>query len=50
MKPEELDPDDLIGAVKYENRWRFFGGAAAEWILDCVPRDIASIWRRDRIH
>lgn len=39
MKPEELDPDDLIGAVRYENRWRFFGGTTAEWILDYARYD-----------
>ncbi|MBD2530317.1 hypothetical protein H6G97_12340 [Nostoc flagelliforme FACHB-838] len=39
MKPEDLDPDDLIGAVKYNSKWRFFGGTVAEWILDYASYD-----------
>ncbi len=39
MKLENLDIDDLIGAVKYKDRWRFFAGTVAEWVLDYALYD-----------
>lgn len=34
MNVYDVDPDDLIGAVKFNNRWRFYAGLVGEWILD----------------
>jgi hypothetical protein len=34
MNLEDVDIDDLIGAVKYKGQWRFFAGIVAEWVLD----------------
>lgn len=39
MKREDLDPDDLIGAVKHDSNWQFFAGTVAEWILDYATYD-----------
>ncbi|MFN6559704.1 MAG: hypothetical protein RMY28_007840 [Nostoc sp. ChiSLP01] len=39
MKLQDLDPDDLIGAVKFNSKWRFFCGTIAEWILDYASYD-----------
>jgi hypothetical protein len=39
MNLTDLDPDDLIGAVKFDSRWRFFAGTVAEWILDYSSYD-----------
>jgi hypothetical protein len=39
MKLEDIDSDDLIGAVKYKANWRFFICTVAEWILDYSTYD-----------
>ena len=39
MQPEEMDPNDLVGVVKFNGAWRFFGGTVAEWILDYASYD-----------
>jgi hypothetical protein len=39
MDLKDLDPDDLLGAVKHEGQWRFFAGTVAEWILDYASYD-----------
>jgi hypothetical protein len=39
MNLKDLDPDDLIGAVKYKSHWRFFAGTVGEWILNYSSYD-----------
>ena len=34
MRWQDVDIDDLIGAVKYNSRWHFFAGVLAEWVMD----------------
>ncbi|MDY7013860.1 MAG: hypothetical protein SVX43_09745 [Cyanobacteriota bacterium] len=39
MKIEDIDIDDLLGAVCYGSRWHFFVCTVAEWILDYETYD-----------
>jgi hypothetical protein len=39
MRWEDVDIDDLIGAVKYNSEWRFFAGVLAEWVMDYKKYD-----------
>lgn len=39
MNPQDMHPDDLIGVVKLDSKWRIFSGTVAEWILDYASYD-----------
>ncbi len=39
MNIDYIDPDDLIGAVRYKSKWSIFACTLAEWILDYATYD-----------
>lgn len=39
MQIDQIGTDDMIGAVRSNNKWRFFAGILAEWIMDYASYD-----------